>query len=163
MTESSPRRAAIYCRISQDKTGAGLGVERQEQDCRELAAHLGWLVVEVFCDNDLSAYSGKRRPRYHAMLDAIRDVLVDAVLAWHTNRLHRSPVELEEYISVRNEGREVPTHCVRAGTLDASDQLTMAAHIWVKRKQPWVVLAEGVPAWDEAADPAQFAQALMGG
>jgi site-specific DNA recombinase len=120
MTESSPRRAAIYCRISQDKTGAGLGVERQEQDCRELAAHLGWLVVEVCCDNDLSAYSGKRRPRYHAMLDAIRDGRVDAVLAWHTDRLHRSPVELEEYISVCNEGREVPTHCVRAGTLDLS-------------------------------------------
>jgi site-specific DNA recombinase len=120
MTEASPRRAAIYCRISNDKTGAGLGVERQEHDCRELAARLGWVVVEVFCDNDLSAYSGRRRPRYQAMLEAIRAGRVDAVLAWHTDRLHRSPIELEEYISVCNEGREVPTHCVRAGTLDLS-------------------------------------------
>jgi site-specific DNA recombinase len=120
MTEASPRRAAIYCRISHDKTGAGLGVERQEQDCRELAARLGWSVTEVFCDNDLSAYSGKRRPRYRAMLEAIRAGRVDAVLAWHTDRLHRSPIELEEYISVCNEGREVPTHCVKAGTLDLS-------------------------------------------
>lgn len=121
MTETaSPRRVAIYCRISQDKTGAGLGVERQEQDCRELAGRLGWLVVELFCDNDLSAYSGKRRPRYQALLEAIRVGRVDAVLAWHTDRLHRSPSELEEYISVCNEGREVPTHCVKAGTLDLS-------------------------------------------
>lgn len=120
MTEPSPRRAAIYCRISHDKTGAGLGVERQEQDCRELAARLGWSVVEVFCDNDLSAYSGKRRPRYQAMLQAIRAGRIDAVLAWHTDRLHRSPIELEEYISACNDAREVPTHCVRAGTLDLS-------------------------------------------
>lgn len=93
-------------------------MERQEQDCRELAARLGWTVVEVFCDNDLSAYSGKRRPRYQAMLEAIRVGRIDAVLAWHTDRLHRSPIELEEYISACNEGREVPTHCVKAGTLD---------------------------------------------
>jgi DNA invertase Pin-like site-specific DNA recombinase len=120
MTEASLCRAAIYVRISQDKTGVGLGVERQEQDCRELAARLGWSVVEVFCDNDLSAYSGRRGPRYQAMLEAVRAGRIDAVLAWHTDRLHRSPIELEEYISACNEGREVPTHCVRAGTLDLS-------------------------------------------
>lgn len=105
-------------RISRDKAGAGLGVERQEADCRELAAGLGWGVVEVFADNDLSAYSGKPRPRYRAMLDAIRAGRIDAVLAWHTDRLHRSPIELEDYISACNDGREVPTHCVKAGTLD---------------------------------------------
>jgi len=112
-------RAASYGRISKDKVGAGLGVERQEADCRELAARLGWTVVEPFCDNDLSAYSGKRRPRYQAMLDAIRAGRIDAVLAWHTDRLHRSPVELETYITVC-QPREVPTHCVKAGVLDLS-------------------------------------------
>lgn len=119
-------RAAVYCRISKDKVGAGLGVERQEQDCRELAARLGWTVVEVFPDNDLSAYSGKRRPAYLAMLDAIRAGRIDAVLAWHTDRLHRSPVELEEYITVC-QPRDVPTHCVQAGVLDlttASGRMT---------------------------------------
>jgi DNA invertase Pin-like site-specific DNA recombinase len=120
MMNSTPLRAAIYVRISQDKTGAGLGVERQEADCRELAARLGWTVVAIYADNDLSAYSGKVRPRYRAMLDAIRAGRVDAVLSWHTDRLHRSPVELEEFIAVCNDGREVPTHCVKAGTLDLS-------------------------------------------
>jgi site-specific DNA recombinase len=120
MAEASSRAAAIYCRISRDKFGAGLGVERQERDCRELAARLGWRVAEVFCDNDLSAYSGKPRPRYRAMLDAIRAGRVGAVLAWHTDRLHRSPLELEDYISACNDGRDVPTHTVQAGPLDLS-------------------------------------------
>lgn len=120
MTEAFPRIAGIYCRISNDKTGAGLGVERQEQDCRELAARLGWSVAEVFADNDLSAYSGKRRPRYRAMLEAIRGGRIGAVLAWHTDRLHRSPIELEEYISACTDGWDVPTQTVQAGPLDLS-------------------------------------------
>jgi DNA invertase Pin-like site-specific DNA recombinase len=111
------RRAAIYCRISEDRTGAGLGIERQEHDCRELADQLGWTVVEVFADNDLSAYSGKPRPGYQALLDALRAGTADAVVCWHTDRLHRSPVELEDYIGVCERGG-VPTQTVKAGPLD---------------------------------------------
>ena len=110
-------RAAIYCRISKDRAGAGLGVDRQEQDCRELANRLDWSVADVFADNDLSAYSGKPRPRYRDMLDAIQAGRVDAVIAWHNDRLHRSAVELEEYIEVCGA---VPTHFVKAGPLDLS-------------------------------------------
>lgn len=113
-------RAAIYCRISRDRTGAGLGVDRQEAECRELAARLGWTVAEVFSDNDMSAYSGKPRKQYQRMLDAIREGRIDAVLAWHTDRLHRSPVELEEYITACNGGRDVPTECAKAGKIDLS-------------------------------------------
>ena len=49
---------------------------------------------------------------------------------------------------------------VRAGTLDASDALIPRAHIWVKRKQPWVVIADDVPTWPENAPPADFIAAL---
>ena len=97
--------------------GAGINAAGQQADCRPLAATLGWTVAEVFTDNDISAYSGKPRPAYRRMLDAIRAGQVDAVLAWHTDRLHRSPTELEEYISIC-EPRSVPTHCVKAGPLD---------------------------------------------
>ena len=110
-------RAAVYCRISKDKVGAGINAAGQQADCRPLADSLGWTVGEVFTDNDISAYSGKPRPAYRRMLDAIRAGQVDAVLAWHTDRLHRSPTELEEYISIC-EPRSVPTHCVKAGPLD---------------------------------------------
>ncbi|MEP9357262.1 GFA family protein [Sphingomonas sp. KR3-1] len=49
---------------------------------------------------------------------------------------------------------------VRAGTLDRSDELVPAAHIWVKRKQPWVVIADDVPQWPESAPMAEFAAVL---
>jgi site-specific DNA recombinase len=111
------RRAAIYVRISEDRAGAGLGVERQKDDCRALAGRLGWPVVDIYTDNDLSAYSGKPRPGYRALLAAIRAREVDSVICWHTDRLHRSPVELEEYIAVC-EPRGVPTQTVKAGPLD---------------------------------------------
>lgn len=111
------RSAAIYCRISRDRVGAGLGVDRQERECRQLADRLGWTVTAVHTDNDLSAYSGKRRPGYRALLDDLRAGRVDAVLAWHNDRLHRSTVELEEYIEVCGAA---PTHFVKAGPLDLS-------------------------------------------
>ncbi|HYZ02002.1 MAG TPA: recombinase family protein, partial [Candidatus Binatia bacterium] len=56
--------AGIYTRISMDRVGGGLGVERQEQDCRELCGRRGWEVAETYRDNDISAYSGKKRPAY---------------------------------------------------------------------------------------------------
>lgn len=34
---------------------------------------------------------------------------------------------------------------VRAGTLDDSNSITPAFHLWVKSKQPWVVIPDGVP------------------
>jgi len=112
-------RAAIYCRISKDREGAGLGVQRQEQDCREVAERLGWKVARVFVDNDISAYSGKVRPQYRQLLEAIQSGAVTGVIAWHTDRLHRSPLELEEYIDA-SESQGVTTQTVKAGEIDLS-------------------------------------------
>ena len=110
-------RATIYARISSDREGAGLGVQSQEADCRDLAASLGWNVVSVHTDNDVSAYSGKPRPGYRAMLEEIKAGEVDAVLAWHTDRLHRSVTELEEYATLC-DAHTVTTHTVKAGHID---------------------------------------------
>lgn len=112
-------RAAVYCRISKDREGAGLGVQRQEQDCREAAQRLGWQVVQVFVDNDISAFSGKLRPAYKQLLDAMAAGAVQGVICWHTDRLHRSPVELEKYIDV-SEKHGITTQTVKAGELDLS-------------------------------------------
>jgi site-specific DNA recombinase len=111
------RRALIYSRISKDRAGAGLGVDRQRQDCEELAERLGWTVVDDYSDNDLSAYSGKPRPGYKALLADLEAGRADAVLVWHTDRLHRRPVELEHYIAVC-EPRGIVTQTVKAGDLD---------------------------------------------
>jgi site-specific DNA recombinase len=101
-----PARAAVYARISLDRTGGGLGVDRQVEDCMRLVSSRGWTVVDVFTDNDISAFSGKTRPAYRNL-----------VVAWHTDRLHRSPRELEEYIEV-SERHDVDTVTVQAGELD---------------------------------------------
>lgn len=49
---------------------------------------------------------------------------------------------------------------VRAGTLDRSDELEVVAHLWVKRKQPWLTLPPHVPIWPENAPVAELLQAL---
>ena len=113
------RAAFIYCRISQDRTGAELGVSRQEEDCRKLAAERGLTVSRVFVDNDISAYSGKKRPGYSAMLAALRRGEASVVLFWHTDRLHRSPAELEEYIALCREC-SVQNYAVKGGEVDLS-------------------------------------------
>lgn len=92
--------AAIYARISLDQTGEGLGVQRQLEDCRRLAAERGWTVAEEYIDNDISAFSGKTRPRYDLMLRDLAEKRRDAVLVYHLDRLTRRPIELEYFIEV---------------------------------------------------------------
>ena len=98
--QNLPRSAAVYCRISEDSAGHRLGVQRQEEDCRELAGKRGWGVVEVFVDNDISAYSGKPRPAYQAMLAGIGLGGIDGLICYHLDRLTRTPRELEDFFEV---------------------------------------------------------------
>ncbi|MEQ1609685.1 MAG: GFA family protein [Hyphomonadaceae bacterium] len=49
---------------------------------------------------------------------------------------------------------------IRGGTLDNSHTLDVVARIWTKRRQPWLVIAEGAPAWPEMAPTADFMKAL---
>jgi site-specific DNA recombinase len=93
-------RAAIYTRISRDRSGERAGVGRQEADCRAFCERRGWEVAGVYADNDLSAYSGKPRPAYKRLLADIEGGRVGAVVAWHNDRLHRSPAELEGFIAL---------------------------------------------------------------
>src|SRR4051794_28818806 len=96
---TSPRSAAIYARISSDTEGKAAGVLRQVADCRKLAGSLGWPVGGEYVDNDVSAYSGKRRPDYERMLADLADGTVDAVLVYHLDRLTRRPIELEQFLA----------------------------------------------------------------
>jgi DNA invertase Pin-like site-specific DNA recombinase len=116
---TATRSAAIYVRISQDRGGAGLGVERQETECRALAKRLGWTVTEVYCDNDLSAFNGRRRPAYERMLTDIDAGAITAVIAWHPDRLHRRAAELERYIGICDK-HGVANQTVTAGIWDLS-------------------------------------------
>jgi len=97
---AEPRAVAIYARISQDREGDGLGVLRQLTDCQAEAARRGWTVAEEYVDDDISAYSGKMRPGYQQMLKDLHCGARDGVIVWHLDRLHRRPIELEEFVQV---------------------------------------------------------------
>jgi DNA invertase Pin-like site-specific DNA recombinase len=117
------RSVAIYARISRDRSGDLLGVERQEKACRQLAKQRGWAVApeDVFVDDDQSAYSGKPRPAYRRMLDGVRSGRIGVILAMHPDRLHRSPRELEDFIDlIEATGCAVET--VNAGRYDLTNR-----------------------------------------
>lgn len=101
----------IYCRLSTDARGDGLGVERQESECRAYADARGWPVREVLVDNDISATTGKVRPAFERLLSSSPA----AVLVWHTDRLARVARDLERVIELG-----VDVYAVEAGHLDLS-------------------------------------------
>jgi DNA invertase Pin-like site-specific DNA recombinase len=97
-------RAAVYLRQSKDFNGTGLAVARQREDCLKLCTDRAWTPSE-YVDNDISAYSGKRRPAYERMLDDIKAGKLDAVVAWDLDRLHRRPIELEHFMELADQHR----------------------------------------------------------
>jgi DNA invertase Pin-like site-specific DNA recombinase len=96
-------RAVIYCRISSDPTGKAAGVRRQEADCRALADRLGLEAVQVFTDNDVSAYA-KVRPAWEAMLNLVESDGINTLICWHNDRLYRRPTDLERLLDLLDKG-----------------------------------------------------------
>lgn len=130
-------RIAVYTRISRDdrELDPGVGVRDQERQCRELIGRRfpDAEIIEpdcqcaecvkigvspgVYCDNDISASGKKRRPHYERLLDDIRLGRVDAIVAVHNDRLHRSNIELEPYMKAC---RDIPSYFVKSTDLDLS-------------------------------------------
>jgi site-specific DNA recombinase len=99
-TDSSGVRAAIYNRISQDRTGERAAVTRQLEDARRLAELHGWATVEPpYVDNSISAYKrSTRRPGYERMVEDYRAGHFDAIITYDLDRLTRQPRQLEDWI-----------------------------------------------------------------
>jgi len=97
-------RAAIYVRISDDREGEGLGIARQEKDCRDLAERLDLEVVAFFPENDVGASDKtakhKVRQQYAAMLDQARAGEFEYILAYSNSRLTRRVREYLELIDL---------------------------------------------------------------
>ncbi|UXX95791.1 recombinase family protein [Streptomyces sp. AD2-2] len=120
-TTNSPLRAVIYARISNDPTGQAEGVTRQQEACQKLAAELGWRVVGVKIDDDLTAI-GKRgqrakRPAFAELLDMLSAREADAVIVWHTDRLYRQARDLEPLIEIVDRTHAI-IRPVQQGELD---------------------------------------------
>jgi DNA invertase Pin-like site-specific DNA recombinase len=66
-------------------------MDRQLKDCRALAIPNGWVRLQEFVDNDISApkYSRKRRPAYRDMLERVGSDEVTRIVCQHIDRLYR--------------------------------------------------------------------------
>lgn len=97
--------AAVYVRISDDREGEELGVTRQEEDGRSLAAAHGLNVFRVYSDNDTGAStrSAKPRPGYGALLADARAGRIGTIIAYSSSRLTRRPMELEGQIALAEQ------------------------------------------------------------
>jgi DNA invertase Pin-like site-specific DNA recombinase len=116
------RNPASYARISKDKAGEELGVQRQDEDADALAARHGLTIGRRFVDNDKSATYGGPRPDYAELLAAINRGEVDVVLVYAMGRLWRNRAERAAGIELfRAHG--VSVLCVKGPQLD----LTTAA------------------------------------
>lgn len=128
--------AAIYLRISEDRSGEQLGVTRQRQDCLDLCQSKGWTPIE-FLDNDTSATSGKPRRAYERMLADVRDGRLGAVVAWDLDRLHRRPIELERFMALAD------AHHLALATVSGDVDLSTAQGRLVARLKGSVAAHEG--------------------
>ncbi|KOV65724.1 hypothetical protein ADL00_19005 [Streptomyces sp. AS58] len=118
-----------YARISFDKDGEELGVERQRRDYRQVAGmRPGWNVARDYIDNDVSAFKRNvTRPEFEQLLVDLQSGVIDGVIAYDLDRLARQPRDLERLIDVFEERPEL-VFCTVTNDLDlsTSDGRTMA-------------------------------------
>jgi DNA invertase Pin-like site-specific DNA recombinase len=135
-SDNGSKPAAIYARISADPQGRAVGVTDQAAQGRTFAADHGWditgpgcgckdckkfrIPADVYCDNDTTASGKKRRPHYERLLADIGAGRVGAVITTDADRLHRHPMELEQYINIC-QPRDVPTHTIKKGDIDLTN------------------------------------------
>jgi len=114
-------RAGIYCRISHDSEREGLGVARQEEDCRKLADRENLIIAGVYVDNDISAStkSAKVREEYDRLLSDARAGRLDVIVAYSNSRLTRRPAEWIELINLANTDK-IRIKTVASGEHDLS-------------------------------------------
>lgn len=131
----APRRKGIaYARQSEDDSD---GIERQLEDCRDLARRHNVEIVRVITDNDVSASKNKARPGYDGeLIPAIESGEAEVILAQTQDRLLRKPIEMEHLIDlVQRTGDAVDILLYRA-TMDLSNAngraMARQAAVWAR-------------------------------
>ena len=113
---------AIYARESHDKAGDAHNVGDQVSTGQAFAVSRAGGEVPpslVFVDNDISAFTGRHRPGYEALMAAVRRGEVSTIIVFHTSRLWRNRRERAEGIEVL-KAHNVAVLAVRGPSLDMS-------------------------------------------
>lgn len=114
-------------------------MQRQEEDCRKLAAALGWWVSGVYKENDTSAFRRRQvdlpgggralrvvRPEFRRLVEDVEHRRVDALIAYDLDRVARDPRDLEDLIDlVEQRGCQVKS-VTGSLRLDSDADVTMA-------------------------------------
>lgn len=97
---------AGYERLSLDKNGEGLAIERQREDNNAKALALGWAEVTAhYTDNDVTADPRKAtRPAFQQLLADMRTGKVSRVVCYDQDRLVRDMRELEDVVDAVEAG-----------------------------------------------------------
>jgi site-specific DNA recombinase len=96
-------RAAIYIRISRARREL-LDVQRQEPPCRAFCAAQSWTVVEVYIDDNRSAYrEDVKRDDFERMLADVRAGRLDAIVTWQADRLLRTVVDASAIVAIAKQ------------------------------------------------------------
>ncbi|WP_415855633.1 recombinase family protein [Sinomonas sp. G460-2] len=97
-------KAAIYTRVSQDRTRGGRSVAEQEAECRAMCEREHWTVSAVYSDNDRSAsrYTSKERPGFERLMADVARGTFDVLVIWEASRATR---DLGVYAKVRDACR----------------------------------------------------------
>ena len=109
MTKPAPRiPAAVYLRVSLDRTGEHLAVDRQREDCRAIAKQRGWDVVEEYVDNSISASDArKNRPGYNRLVEDFERGFIKAeIVSFEDLDAAGSMAEAKAAGKVRIEGKD---------------------------------------------------------
>ncbi|MEZ0076388.1 recombinase family protein [Planotetraspora sp. GP83] len=95
-------RWGIYARLSMDRQGSGLAVERQCAECTDLIRLIDpqGVIVDLYVDNDVSASKKKYRPDYERMIKDVEGGRINALGVWHIDRLTRRNAELERVVEL---------------------------------------------------------------
>jgi len=98
---------------------------------RELVKRLGWRVFDVYVDNDKSAYDlNVKRVEYERMIADIKAGRIQAIAAYHSDRIHRRLSKLVELIEILDRYSVQVSTCV-AGTIDLTEPMgRLLAHQW---------------------------------
>lgn len=90
-TESTPKRVALYARVSTDEQTPALQIDDLEQE----VARRGWEIVDRFVDEGVSGRQASR-PALDQLLARVH--LYDVVMVWRLDRLGRSLQHLIETV-----------------------------------------------------------------
>jgi predicted site-specific integrase-resolvase len=91
MLAKSPKRAALYVRVSTDKQT----IQNHIEALSAIAEGRGWTIIETYSDVGISGAKGRRdRPGLDRMLNDASRGKFDVIMAWAIDRVGRSLVDL---------------------------------------------------------------------